>query len=78
MQKFFALKVGMSLKKKFYRAWLIDHRVKKNAQKKMNYAVNKLRRQRARLLFGSWRGVTHTWFKEKCESEKEVFRGKLN
>jgi hypothetical protein len=24
------------------------------------------------------RGITHTWFKEKCEVDKEIFREKLN
>jgi len=53
------------------------HRFEKNKKRKENFATNMINRQRKRLLFGSWRGVTHNWFKEKCEENKEVFRGEL-
>jgi hypothetical protein len=33
------------------------------------YSKNYLYRRKVRLLFGSWRGVTHIWFKERINTE---------
>jgi len=30
-------------------------------------------RRRLRLLFGSWRGVTHSWFKERINKEAVLY-----
>jgi hypothetical protein len=29
-------------------------------------------RRKMRLLFGSWRGVTHSWFKERIDQESKT------
>jgi hypothetical protein len=39
-------------------------------EKRINaYSKNYFYRKRMRLLFGSWRGVSHQWFKERINRE---------
>lgn len=37
------------------------------------YSKNYMFRRKMRMLFGSWRGVTHSWFKEKINKESVEF-----
>jgi hypothetical protein len=34
-------------------------------------------RRKLRLIYESWRGVSHQWFKERLDREKEGFRKQL-
>lgn len=78
LQRFFTMKYHGSINKKAWRAWFAYHLFEKSKKRKENFAINKISRKRKLLLFGSWRGVTHKAFKERCETDKEVFREELN
>lgn len=41
----------------------------KREKRIMAYSKNYMHRRKSRLLFCSWRGVTHIWFKERINKE---------
>ena len=43
----------------------------------VNYWRNDRFRRKLRMIFESWRGVTHEWFKERLDNEKGKFRQEL-
>jgi hypothetical protein len=43
--------------------------LKKRAKRMKAYSKNYMYRRKMRNLFGSWRGVTHIWFKERVNKE---------
>lgn len=46
-----------------------DRRMKRNKI----YTKNHMYRRKLRLLFGSWRGVSHQWFKERINKEAVIY-----
>lgn len=60
-----------------FKAMRYRHDVKKRKNRLMAYTRNVLHRNRMRRFFESWRGVSHQWFKERLDSEKDSFRADL-
>lgn len=57
--------------------WRYLQAVRARKRRLLNYTTNTIGRNKMRRLFTSWRGVTHTWFKESCDARKEEFRLEL-
>jgi hypothetical protein len=63
MNKLFDHKQDIYLQRVAFKAWLEYKQLSKREKRLEIYAVNRMYRKRMRLLFTSWRGVTHEWFK---------------
>lgn len=47
--------------------------IQKREKRVKAYSKNYMYRRKMRLLFGSWRGVTHRWFKERINKEAVIY-----
>lgn len=56
------------------KAWIEHTQTQKRMKRLDAYSRNYTYRRNMRLLFSSWRGVTHSWFKERIDKEAEVLR----
>lgn len=71
-QKIFRLllaKYHRYLERVVFEQMLYHTQIAKRKKRLSTYSKNYMYRRRMRLLFGSWRGVTHTWFKERINRE---------
>ena len=57
--------------------WRFYTNVKKRKNRLEAFTRNTIHRNKMRRLFESWRGVSHKWFKERLDREKETFRAEL-
>jgi len=57
--------------------WRFYTNVKKRKNRLEAFTRNTIHRNKMRRLFESWRGVSHQWFKERLDREKETFRAEL-
>lgn len=60
--------------KKFWKSivlkiWKYFMELQKRKQRLNAYSKNLMYRRKMRILFGSWRGVSHQWFKERIDCE---------
>ena len=63
------LKYSVFVKKIFFNEIVYFADLQKRDKRIMAYSKNYMHRRKSRLLFGSWRGVTHLWFKERINKE---------
>ena len=77
MNRFFNMKCNSYNYRICFKAWLYYTKVQKRKSRVQHYCNNKIHRAKMRRLFDSWRGVTHTWFKERLDREKTSFRMEL-
>jgi len=77
MNGFFTKQYERSLFKIAWTNWNVYRRFQSRKNRVAAYTTNNLRRRKMRLLFGSWRGVSHDWFKDRMQIKKEVFRKEL-
>jgi hypothetical protein len=61
------------LKKTAFREIVYHAQLMQREKRLAAYSKNALFRRRLRLLFGSWRGVTHQWFKQRIDSESKAY-----
>lgn len=57
--------------------WKYYTKCQKRKNRISDYAKNKFHRKRQANLFESWRKVTHHWFKERIDSERNQMRAEL-
>ena len=74
MTRFFTMKQNAYQMRMIWKSWLHYTKVQKRKSRVAAYTRNKLFRRKLRRLFESWRGVSHEWFKERINVEKQEFR----
>ena len=62
-------KYRMFLKRVAFRAIEFQTQEDRRMRRAKIYSKNYIYRRKLRLLFGSWRGVSHQWFKERINKE---------
>lgn len=72
MNKLFKHKQEVYLERLAFKAWVEFKANSKRRKRLENYSLNFMYRRRMRALFGSWRQVTHSWFKQKVDSEEQT------
>ena len=63
--------------RKIWKAWVYYTCVRKRKNRIAAYTRNRLYRRKLRRLFESWRGISHEWFKERMDRDKQSFREEL-
>ena len=74
MNKYFHMKQDVHTYRVVWKAWLHYTMVKKRKNRIAAFSRNKLHRAKMRRLFESWRGVSHQWFKERIDTDKQAYR----
>ena len=71
--KHFRVKYGSYLTRVCVKAWIEFAKSELREKRLAAYSRNYMYRRKIRLLFCSWRGVSHTWFKERINKESAHF-----
>ncbi len=77
LNTFFKQKVNHYRLRVTIRAWQYFTKVQKRKNRVAAFTRNTLFRRKQKLVFESWRGVSHQWFKERLDRSKDGFRKEL-